>query len=75
LGKNLLSLTKYDPISRTAILGIQANEICRIYGNNERSFLSVTWWYNIFKNGVDSVKVATNARFRKLQLRQKLLKK
>jgi hypothetical protein len=34
------------------------NEIYRVYGNNERTFSSVTLWCKKFKREVDSVKDA-----------------
>ena len=52
-------------IKNRCILGIQAkdifNEICRVYGNNELSFSSVTRWCKKFKSGVDSVEDAPHA--------------
>jgi hypothetical protein len=52
-------------IKNRCILTIQAkdilNEICCVYGNNELSFLFVTWWCKKFKSGVDSVKDAPHA--------------
>jgi hypothetical protein len=53
-------------IKNRCILGIQAknifNEICRVDGNTELSFSSVTRCCEIFKSGVDSVKDAPRSR-------------
>jgi hypothetical protein len=61
------------------MFGIQAkyifNEICRVYGINEFSFASVTRWCKLFKSGVDSGKMHLMHTVRKLQPRQKCLKK
>jgi hypothetical protein len=52
-------------IKNCCILTIQAkdilNEICCVYGNNELSFLSITWWCKKFKSVVDSVKDAAHS--------------
>ena len=66
-------------IKNRCILGIQAkgilNEICRVYGNNELSFSSVTRWCKKFKSGVDSVKDAPHARRPKTATSQKIVEK
>ena len=66
-------------IKNRCILGIQAkdtfNEICRVYGNNELSFRSVTEWCKKFKSGIDSVADAPHARRSKTAALQKYLKK
>ena len=80
MGKGLLSLTrKRSYIKNRCILGIQAkdifNEICRVYGNNELSFSSVTRWCTKFKSGVDSVEDAPYARRPKTATSQKIVEK
>ena len=66
-------------IKNRCILGIQAkdifNEICRVYGNNELSFSSVTRWCKKFKSVVDSVEDAPHARRPKTATSQKIVKK
>ena len=65
-------------IKNRCILSIQAkdilNEICRVYGNNELSFSSVTRSCNKFKSGADSVEDAPHAD-QNLQLRKKIVEK
>ena len=80
LGKGLLSLTKYGPISRTAVFLVYMRKsylmkICRVYGNNELSFSSITRWCKKFKSGVDSVEDAPHARRPETATSQKKLKK
>ena len=77
-----LSLTKIRSyIGNRCILGIQAkdifNEICRVNGNNELSFSSVTRWCKKFKSGVhvDSVEDAPRARSPKTATSQKVVEK
>ena len=66
-------------IKNRCILGIQAkdifSEICRIYGNNELSFSSVTRWCKKFKSGIDSVKDAPHARRPKSATSPKMVEK
>ena len=66
-------------IKNRCILCIQAkdifNEICRVYGNNELSFSSVTRWCKKFKSGVDSVKDAPHARRPKTEASPKIVEK
>ena len=66
-------------IKNRCILGIQAkaifNEICRVYGNNELVFSSVTRWCKKFKSGVDSVEDALYARRPKTATSQKIVEK
>ena len=66
-------------IKNRCILGIQAkdifNEICRVYGNNELSFSSVTRWCKKFKSGVDSVKDAPHAHCPKTATSPKMVEK
>ncbi|XP_045167528.2 protein GVQW3-like [Mercenaria mercenaria] len=66
-------------IKNRFILGIQAkdifNEICRVYGNNELSFSSVTRWCKKFKSGVDSVKDAPRASRPKTATSPKIVEK
>ena len=80
MGKGLLSLTKIRSyIKNRCILGIQAkdifNEICRVYGNNELSFSSVTRWCKKFKIGVNLVEDAPHARRPKTATSQKIVEK
>ena len=51
------------------------NEIYRVYGSNELSFLSVTRWCKKFKSGVDSVEDVPYARRPKNATSQKLVEK
>ena len=66
-------------IKNRCILGIQAkdifNEICRVYGNNELSFSSVTRWCKKFKSGVDSEEDAPHARRPKTAISKKIVEK
>ena len=50
-------------------------EICRVYGNNECSFSSVTRWCKKFKSVNDSVKNATYAHRPKNAISPQILKK
>ena len=66
-------------IKNLCILGIQAknifSEICRVYGNNDLSFSSVTWWCKKFKSGVDLVEDAPHVRRPKTTTSQKIVEK
>ena len=80
LGKGLPSLTKKRSyIKNRCILGIQAkdifNDICRVYGNNELSFSSVTRWCKKFKSGVDSIEDVPHACRPKTATSQKIVEK
>ena len=69
----------WSNIKNRCSLGIQAkdifNEICRVYGNNELSFSSVTRWCKKFKSGVDSEEDAPNAHRLKTATSQKMVEK
>ena len=79
MGNGLLSLTKYSPISRTAVFLVYRqdifNGICCVYGNNKLSFSSVTLWCKKFKSGVDSVEDVPHARRPKTATLQKIVEK
>ena len=80
LGKGLLSLTKYGPISRTAVFLVYSQKrylmkYVMFMGTKKLSFSSVTRWCKKFKSGVDSVKDAPHARCPKTATSQKIVEK
>jgi histone-lysine N-methyltransferase SETMAR len=64
-------------IKNRCTLGVQAkyifNEICRVYGDNELSFVSVIRWCKKLKSGLDSVKDAPHAHRPKIAFSLKLV--